>query len=302
MIVDEEEELLKLIIRTAALAVLVFCLASCGKNSGTTTSLGIVSVNGPGLNGSVPTGTTRLYTLSNLAAGLNYTVRTEIATLGPDTTVPDGTLTVSIYESSAAFISNPTDSITVLTQNTNYPYIYEANFTAPSSGNYVAAISGVSQTISDTQFFYDLKLMSSSQPYLTSFPTFTVPVQTPAIATSVGSLQVYSGGTLTPSGSYQVRVLASVTSSPTTTPAYPQLFVYGDASLKIDSLLYSAVTDSMNFIVTVFSAGTASTLPSDPNNNITNGVTIPGVPFTSASPFIVVKGSSNSLYNLFVFP
>jgi hypothetical protein len=308
------EGLLKLIIKTATLAVLVLCLASCGKNSGTTTTLGIITVNGPGLNGSVPTGTTRLYTLANIVSGqsYSYTVRTEIATLGTDTTTPDGTLTVRIYESVDKYRSDPTKPITVLTQDTNYPFVYEANFSPTSSGNYVAAISGVSQTVSDTQFFYDLRLMSSSQPYLTSFSTSatsTVPVQTPAIATNVGSLQVYSGGTLTPSGSYQVKLFASVTSATTTTPAYPQIFVYDDASLKIDRLLYSAVTDSMNFIVTVFNAGTPSTLPSDPNNNLTNGVTIPGVPFTSASgttvpgsPFIVVKGTSASQYNLFVFP
>lgn len=292
--------------------MLALCLASCGKNSGTTTSLGIITVDGPGLNGSVPIGTTRLYTLSNIVAGLNYTVQTEIATKGTDTTAPDGTLTVSIYESAAAFSSDPTNSITVLTQNTNYPYIYEATINnAPSSGNYVAAISGVSQTIGDTQFFYDLRLMSASPLYFAPFITSatpTVPRSTPSTAINVGYLQVYSGGSLTLSGTYPVKLVASVTSATTTTAAYPQLFVYGDDSLKIDSLLYSAVTDSMNFNVTVFSAGTASTLPPDPGNNLTSGVTITGVPFTSASvtatgsPFIVVKGTSNAQYTLTVGP
>ena len=189
--------MLKPIIKTAALAVLALCLASCGKNSGTTTSLGIISVDGPGLNGSVPTETTRLFTLNSIVAGLNYTVRTEIATKGTDTTAPDGTLTVSIYESLDKYISDPTTPITVLTPDTNYPYIYEANFSPTSSGNYVAAISGASQTISDTQFFYDLRLMSASPLYLVSFVssmTSTMPAASELITTlNVGYLNVYSG-------------------------------------------------------------------------------------------------------------
>ncbi len=314
---EKGERLFKLIVKTATLAVLVLGLLSCGKNSGTTTTLGIVSVDGPGFDGSVPTGTTRLYTLSGIVAGLDYTVRTEIATLGTDTTTPNGTLTVKIYESVDKYLSDPSTPITVLTPNTTYPFVYEADFSPTSSGNYIAAISGVSQTVSDTQFFYDLRLMSASQPYWVSFSTggsyspgetSTVPVFVPLIYINAGYLQIFSGGTITPSGSYNINLKASVRSATTTTPTFPQVFVYGDASLKIDSLLYSAVTDSMNFIVTVFSAGTASTLPTDPNNNIdaSHGVTIPGVPFTSASgtatgsPFIVVKGTSNSQYNLSV--
>jgi len=303
------EGLLKLIIKTAALAVLVLCLASCAKNSGSTAPLGALFVDGPGLTGSVPVGTTRLYTLLGIGSGLNYTVRTEIATKGTGTTAPDGTLTVSIYRSQTDYISDPTTSIAVLVPDTNYPFVYEANFDAPSSGDYIAAISGAADTISDVQFFYDLRLMSADARgnYLVNFVssvTSTMAASSPIISTlNVGYLNVYSGGSLTLSGSYPIKINPVPTSAATSTIAYPQLFVYGNSSLKIDSLLYSCVTDSMNFIVTDFTSNpTGSVLMPDPNNNITNGVTITGVPFTSASPFIVVKGTSTMQYFLTVGP
>ncbi len=300
---------MKLTIKTAILAVFLFSLASCGSSS-TSTSLGTLGVNGPGITGSVPVGTTRLYTLVNIFAGLNYTIRTEISTLGTDTTAPNGTLNVSIYTSEDAFKSNPTNSVAVLAPNANFPYVYEVNFTAQSSGNYIAAISGKSQTISDSQFFYDLRVMSASQPYRLPFldtsVTSTQYASSHSVPTNPGYMHVYSGGTLTLSGSYPIQLIASAV---TVTTAYPQLFVYNDSSLKISSLLYSSVTTSTDFTITDFtSSPTGSVLPPDPNNTLERGVTISSVPFTSAtvsssgSPFIVVRGISSVAYELRVGP
>ncbi len=296
---------MKSIIYLTALAVIVLCFTSCGKSKNTSTSLATLHVNEPGIDGSVPKNTTRLYTLQGITAGLNYTVRTSIATLGPDTTTPDGTLTVNIYESEDAYKSNPGAPFAALTPDASNPYIYELYFNAPSSGDYVAAISGISQTISDTQFFYDLRVMSASPPlYLSQFTTAMTPTS-PAtsdhgIPINAGYLQIFSGGSLTLSGPFPIKLISSAT----TTITYPQMFVYSDASLKTASLLYSSVTDSMNFNINVFSGGTPSALPTDPGNNIGTGVgvTIPGVSFSSTSPFIVIKGTSNTTFEVDVGP
>ncbi len=287
---------------TTLFAAVLLSLASCGGSSSSSTSLGTLGVNGPGITGSVPTGTTRLYTLDNIVAGRNYTVRSAISTLGTDTTAPDGTLTVSIYLSEAALKSDPTNSVAVLAPDVNFPYVYEANFTATSTGNYVVAISGKSQTISDSQFFYDLRVMSASPtlPFLDTSVTSTQYASSHSVPTNLGYIHVYSGGALTLSGSYPVQLIASAV---TATTAYPQLFVYNDSSLKISSLLYSSVTISTSFIITDFtSSPTGSVLPPDPNNTLAKGVTISSVPFTSGSPFIVVRGTSSASYELRVGP
>ncbi len=298
---------MKFIVKLTLLTLLVLGIAACEKKS-TSLSLGAIIANGPGIDGSVPAGTERVYTLLNINANHNYTLRTEIPTLGTDTT-PDGTLTVSIYESEAAFKSDPTTSVTTLAPlapQTNFPYVYEANFQAPSSGNYVAVISGTSITNSTTQFFYDLRLMSADPSGIISFATTSVSAfQTVAI--NPGYLQVYNGGQISSSGTYSINLKTTVTS----TLAYPQLFVYRDSKLKTESLLYSSVTNSMNFIVTDFNfttSPTSTTRPPDPNNSLASGVTITGVQFTSGtgtttppgSPFIVVKGTSAVTYILTV--
>ncbi len=297
----------KLTFKTAILAVFLFSLASCGSSS-TSTSLGTLGVNGPGITGSVPAGTTRLYTLDNIFAGQNYTVRTTIATLGSGTTAPDGTLTVSIYESEAAFKSDPTNSLTVLSPNANFPYIYEVNFDAPSSGNYVAAIKGASQSISDTQFFYDLRVMSASTPYLlnnlfiNTSVTSTMPAYTGSISPNGDYIYIFSNETLSLSGLYPIKLLPTPASAATITAAYPQLFVYRDQSLKIGSLLYSSVTNSMNFIITDFTSNpTGSALPTDPNNNLASGVTITAQ-FSTGTPFIVVRSTGATSFELTVGP
>ncbi len=293
---------MKSIVKLTLLALLVLSIAACGKKS-TSLSLGAISANGPGIDGSVPAGTKRVYTLLNISAGQNYTLRTEIATLGTDTTTPGGTLTVEIFESEDAFKNNQSPENISVAPLTNYPYIYEAYFNAHTSGNYVAVISGTSFTNSITQFFYDLRLMSADPeavpPVLTSFATLTVPASQ-TVAINPGYIQVYNGGQISSSATYSINLKTTVTA----TAAYPQLLVYKDSTLKIDSLLYSSVTDSMNFIITDFTSSPPSTRPLDLNNTLASGVTITGVPFTSGtltgSPFIVVKGTSAVTYTLTV--
>jgi hypothetical protein len=278
---------LRPIIQTAVLAVLLFTLTSCGSSSSTSTSLGSIFVNGPGITGTVPTGTTRLYTLTNIGANQYYTVRTAIATLGTSTT-PDGTLTVSIYTSEDAFKNDPANPMAVLLPDANFPYIYEAYFQATTSGNYVAAISGASQSVPDTQFFYDLRVMSAS--YLTPFGN---------VGVNADNLNVFSGPSVTQSGSYLIHLVAS---SVTVTTAYPQMFIYGDQSLKIISLRYSCVASSADFVVTDFTANPAGNpVQSDPNNNLKSGVTITAQ-FSVGTPFIVVRGTSAVSYSLTVGP
>ncbi len=274
--------------KAAVLAVLLFSLVSCRSGSSTSTSLGSISVNGPGITGTVPAGTTRLYTLTNIGANLYYTVRTTIATLGTST-IPDGTLTVSIYTSEDAFKSDPANPVAVLLPDANFPYVYEAYFQATTSGNYVAAISGASQSIPDSQFFYELRVMSAS--YLSPFGN---------VGITTDNLNVFSGPSLSLSGLYPVNLVAY---SVTVATAYPQMFVYQDQSLKISSLQYSIVADSTNFVVTAFTSSnpTGSILPPDPNNTLATGVTIT-VPFSSGSPFIVVRGTSAVSYGLNVGP
>ncbi|MGE5173348.1 MAG: hypothetical protein ACM3MD_05915 [Betaproteobacteria bacterium] len=294
---------MKLFITLILLAVLALGVAACGKNS-TSLSLGAIDVNGPGIDGSIPAGTKRVYTLRSLNADQWYTVRTEIATDPTDTSKAGGTLTVDIYASEDAFKNNEAPLISS-TPVPTYPYVYEAYFQANPGGDYVAVISGTSFTNSATQFFYGLRLMSADPaavpPVLTSFQTPTV---SQTVAINPGYIHVYNGGQISSSGTYTINLSSTVTS----TIAFPQLFVYrnsgfpGNSALKIEDLLYSSVTDSTNFNVTIFSAGTPSALPLDPNNNINIGVTIAGVPFTSGtttgSPFIVVKGTSAVTYTL----
>ncbi len=292
--------------KTAILAAILISLAACSGSS-TSTSLGALSVNGPGISGSIPVGTTRLYTLDNIYASLHYTVRTEIATFGSGTTAADGTLSASIYTSEDAFKSDPTTSVAILTPDTNFPYVYEAYFQAPSSGSYVVAISGASLTVSDTQFFHDLRLMSADFRLPLSLISSPTPTQQQAYSGQIGAgvdyLNIFSTGSVSlPTGYYPIFL----TSAGTATGAYPQMFVYGknDQSLKISNLLYSSVTNSTDFIITDFtSSPTGSRLPTDPNNNFASGVTITA-PFSNGTPtpFIVIRGISAINYGLYVGP
>jgi len=293
------------IMKRVIIIVALLGLAACGKSQASL-SLGGVEVNGPSISGNVPVGTKRLYTLLNLHQNEFYTVRTQIATLGTGTTTPDGTLTVSIYSSESAYLSDPTTSVTVLTPATpNYPYLYEAYFQALAPGDYVAVIGGQSISVSNLQFFYDLRVMSADPnspaaiSSLTPFQGTTIPTQQ-AVAINPDNIQVYNGGILNPPGTHTLNLKSTVTS----TGAYPQLLVYSDSTLKVESLLFSSITDSVNFNVTQFIGGVATPLPANPTNSIASGVTITGVPFTSGtttgSPFIVVRGIFPNVYTLSV--
>ncbi len=319
----EGEELVKSFIMVTTLAALVFCCSSCGKKNETTASLATLAIDQSGIDGSVPINRTRLFTLQGITAGLNYTVRTSIATLGTDTTAPDGTLTVSLYESEAAYNNNRANPVIVLTPNANFPYIYEVNFNAPSSGDYVAAINGISQTIPDSQSFYDLRVMSADPIYLVPFAstmTSTMGAASSLITTltpgalnvySGGSVTLLSGGSVTTSGYFPIKIIPDPLSTITSTVAFPQLFVYKDSSLSINSLLYSTYTSTMEFFVTDFVSNPTGTPPITPDsnlNNLSSGLTISNVLFTSATasssggPFIVIKGTSASHYYLTVGP
>ncbi len=291
------------------LVVLVLVVASCGKKS-TSLSLGGLSTNGPGIDGNVPVGTKRVYTLLNLNQGQNYTVRAEIATLGSDTTVADGTLNIDIYTSEEAYLTDPSSPFVSAAPSQTFPNIYEVNFTAGVPGDYVAVMSGASISVPNLQFFYGLCLMSAdpnapaATTPLTPFGTLTLPASQ-TLAINPGYIQVYNGGTLSIGSSATLTV--SLKSQVTSTPAYPDLFIYSNSSLTTGSLLYSSTTNSTEFIITDFtqaSSPTGTPLPQNPNNNISNGITIPGVPFsqgtTTGSPFIVVKGTSFSIYTLAV--
>ena len=69
-------------------------------------SLTDIIVNGPGVDGSVQEIRKVMYTLKDIHDKQNYTLRTEIGLL-PGGQAPDGTLTVNIYSSGAAYTNNP---------------------------------------------------------------------------------------------------------------------------------------------------------------------------------------------------
>jgi hypothetical protein len=285
---------MKLIVRLTVLITLSLFFAACGSsnNSG---ALGAITVNGPGLDGSVPAGTSRLFTLQSIVKDQTYTLRTEIPLmLLPDgTQAVDGTLTVFVYSSEDAFKNNlPALPVSVV-PSTRFPSVYEGNFTAATSGDYVAAVSGTSLTIKDTQFFYNLRIMSADPASLTSFVTPTILASNSTAYPGV--LAIYNGGNVTSSGTYSIRL----TSSSTSTIGYPQLFVYSNNTLKTDSLLYSSVSNSMNFNITSFLTPTDQGVTTLSPADVISGVTL-----TSGSdgPYIMVKGVASMPFSLSIEP
>ncbi len=285
---------MKLIARLTVLTSLFLCFASCG-SSNSSGALGAIYVNGPGIDGSLPTGSTRFYTLKYINKGQIYTLRTEIpALLLPDgSEIADGTLTVSVYSSESAYKNNlPAESISV-TPSTRFPWVYEGFFTAASSGDYVAVLSGTSSTIKDAQFFYNLRVMSADPAAIQSFVTPTILASNKEIIP--GDLAIYNGGNVTSSGTYSIRI----TSNASTTAGYPQLFIYSNNMLKADDLLYSSVTNSLNFYITSFPTPTSQGVTTVSPVGVISGVTL-----TSASdgPYIVVKGVTDVTFSLGIEP
>lgn len=287
-------ELIKFIARGTVLTALFLCFAACGRSTNSA-ALGTLIANSPGLDGTLPVGATRLYTLQGIVQGRTYTLQAEIPVVQqPDgSETPDGTLTVVVYASEDAYKDNlPPEPISVV-PSTRFPYVYEGYFTAASSGNYVAALSGTSSTNVDTQFFYEFRLMSADPTALTSFASPTVPAYNAPITADI--LTIFNGGNVTTSGNYSLRL----TSSSSTTVGYPQIFVYANNSLELDSLLYSSVTDTLNFDITSFltptSPGITTVLPVD----VISGVTLTSM---SDGPYIVVKGVNPVTFTLDITP
>lgn len=241
---------------------------------------GSLIVNGLGWNGNVQVGSERIFTLKNIIEGNNYTVRTRIATAG--------TLTGTIYATEqdaldggpvfASLVSHPT-----------YSYLYEVNFTAPSSGDYYIALSGVPNTPIEFQYFYDLRLLSSSATtsFATAPTTTTIGGNTATL--TAGYAHVYSGATLTSAGTYTV----SVSSNATTTFENPQLYVYADSSLTTDSLLYSSYATTVDYQITKFALNTYTTVSSPVNE-------MPEIAFSATGPYILIKANSTTEYTLTV--
>jgi hypothetical protein len=302
---------MKLVIQLT-LAVLFLALAACSKSDrgDVIRSSGDLVTNGPSADGTVHANAKIFFVLKNINKDQTYTLRAAVGQtlLSDGTPTVDGTLSVNIYKSQDDYISSQatfTFAVSAPTPNEN---IYEAKFTAPSSGDYVAVISGRSLSTPGIQFFYDLRLMSADNTVLTPFETTTISEASSATSGTItpltinpGYLNVFSGNTITPPGAYPINL----TSNSTTTQGYPQLFVYRDASLALGSLLYSSYTTSTDFIVTKFdmTTGISNTLPADAKNSLAGGVTIPGVDFLNSAPFIVVKGIFSALtYSLTVGP
>lgn len=280
--------------------MLFAALFACAKkhtDGGGLRSLGELNVNGPQFDGSVHEGTKVLYTLKGIHENQNYTLRTEIA-LRPDgsSTKPDGTLTVDIYPTADAFRNDPgsplKSALALPAPNSN---IYEVNFDAPSASEYVVVLSGKSDSVPGIQFFYNLRLMSADPTVLSSFTTATIPASAEQLVNPLnpGYLNIYSGGTITPSGSYNITLVSNATA----TQVNPQIFVYLDSSLTVSSLMLSSIpTATGGFVITTFNAGdvvTTTELITNVNTNVISNVT-----FTNQAddgngvggPFIVLKG------------
>jgi hypothetical protein len=300
---------MKLILKPSLVAVLILvALFSCAKKhtgGGGLRSLGDLTVNGPQFDGSVHAGTKVLYTLKEINANQNYTLRTEIGLRSDgSSTSPDGTLTVKIYTSADAFRNNPDDIVASANPAINNPNIYEVNFTAlpNSSVEYVVVISGDPGSVPGIQFFYNLRLMSADR--LKTFASSVISPGSPAYDAqlttplSPGFLNIYNGGTIDPSDIYSI----TLTSNATTTIANPQIFVYLDSRLTTNSLLASSISTTTDFVVTRFSDG----VPDNAHAEHRNDNVITGVTFTSGAegPFIVLKGSviSAVTYTLSVGP
>ncbi|MDH4163534.1 MAG: hypothetical protein OEW15_12700 [Nitrospirota bacterium] len=263
-----------------ALLTSVLLLSACGGNDHSgIRATGVLTVNGSGWNGSVLVGAQRIYAFSNIVANNRYTVRTMIS--------PGGTLEGKIYASEADYKNNAAP-IASLLADTVSTHVYEVFFQAPSTGTYYIAMSGTPNSTNDSQFFYDLRIMSADA--LTSFATTTVPASNTEFI-QAGYVKIYSGVTVTPAGTYTV----SVTSKSTTTIGNPQIFIYNDEKLTIPSLLYSAISSTMDYTVNTIVSGVSTSVSSQTNS-------IPNVPFTSAGPFILLKGNSAIDYTITVGP
>lgn len=253
--------------------------AACGE-SDTSRSLGTVDANGVGVDGSVPAGARRIYTLRGIMEHSAYTVRT---------TVTDTNLAMAIYRSESAYKADVSDVVATAApafvsvasyQTTTY---FEARFTAAAgaSGDYVAVLSAPMDSAQRDLFFYDLRLISPSVLTVLSLPTTTAVI-------SPGQLQIFDGGSVVSPGTYSI----TLQSSSSTTANCPQFFVYKDSTLSLqNSLLRSVVTDtSGNLAVFDFQNGIGEKQSGNVNAILTTGATI-----TTTGPFIMMKGAASAV-------
>jgi len=295
---------LKKIIYSILIFLILSVIVTCGRQK-TSLSLGTLTVNGPGINGSIPVGTKRIYTLKGIETGNHYTVSSWIRSFTTPT-APDGSLRIDIYTSEDAFKNNPAVFAATSVSSSQDPTFSEATFTAVSSGDYVAAMSGTPpHDVPDEQFFYKLRVTSAE--IKTAFtPTITTNTASNTATISSGYRHVYHGGDVLTTGTYTINLRSNVT----TTAVFPVLYVYSNLNLKRDDLLYSCNSDTLGQYLYVIKLPSLTATPDPLQNNIVSGVTIPNVPFTSSTdtsgtpgPYIVVNGiASSTTYSLSISP
>ena len=287
--------------------------AACSKTGGGgPASLGTMTVNGPGIDGVLYKGVNQFYTMSTITAGVKYTLRTVMTTseqLSSDGTttvyLPDGSLNIKVYSSEAAYKSNPlTPEVEIDIGEPNEPSVFEKSFIAQASGDYVAVLSGNSDTLPGKQFFYDLRLMSADASVLTSFSTTTIPAYGVQSSFSAGYLNIYDLSTVTSLSTGATFTISLVTDS-TTTGYFPQLYLYNHDSLAIDSLQLSSIPTATEFYSYCVnnSAACSSLVTSATDTYLTSQATdtymVGPVTLTSSvpgvGPYLVIRGMYSSL-------
>jgi hypothetical protein len=270
-----------LLVRMAIILLIVVGVTAC-QGHDTNKSLGTLDANGGGIDGSVPAGAERIYTLRGITETFEYTLRT---------TVTNTDLTVVIYKSENDYKNNPLNAVKTAATVTlplfdSYPTTtyYEANFTAGlgQSGDYIVVLKAASNPVVSDQFFYDLRLMSPSVHTALS-PTTTTSSVNP------GQLQIFNGEAIS-AGTYSL----SFSSAGTPTADCPQLFIYRDSSLSLrNGLLLSVVTDTTgNFVVFDFPDGKGQKRSGYVNEILlSSGATITNMlAVTPPGPYIMIKG------------
>lgn len=291
---------ISLLMRIVFLALMLLGAAACGTNDDSK-SLGTLDANGGGIDGSVPAGTQRVYTLRGLVAGYDYTVRT---------TVTQTNLALSIYRSEdeyknggSALASGAPVFIDVVDVDTEgYPTTsyYEVHFQPDTAGNYVVVLSASQDAEKRDIFFYDLRLLSSDVVQTLSSPETTSSI-------TAGALHIYNGALL-PSLISGQSYSISLRSDTTTTVYCPQVFIFNNSDLLLRSLQHSLITDATGtFVIYDFtynsgiSTGSGTQRPGSVNPLSSSGATITTMPISSGSstgPFIMIKGRASANYTL----
>lgn len=300
-----KKSLLQWILVTACLVGLAGFMACTTKHEAGPVSLAYLNVNGPGIDGVVSAKTSQFYTLYGITEGQQYTLRTMISTTtldGGATYVPDGTLTITVYRSESAYKNNEAYEFIIDTgfMTSSASAVYEYSFPAYSSGDYVAVITGASLSVPDIQLFYDFRLMSGEDSYLSSFSTTTLPVYTTGSIDS-GYLQIFNANTLELPASYSINI----TSDQSSTSENPQVFLYADKTLTLDKLLVSSIPTTTYYLIYQFRNGVqVSSSPSvsaDSNTILSSLLTDPSSTAPVPIPYIVIKGvASSASYTLTV--